>query len=148
MKTKKKTRVLKLYLDKTFEECKKPYEVGKIKDDKNEIFFSPECVFIERKRQNPLKAKRKIILYVEGTRKALRFKETPDPEDLMKKQKVLEDPNPFWTMRESAEFVDKQISSSLEEHKPLTWTQFLILAVPVVLVLFICLMGFSNLGAL
>jgi hypothetical protein len=143
-KTKKQLGI-RLNLDRTFEFVKGKRDGGKFEDkDKNKVRFSPDSVFYERKPRF-LRGRRKVILYVEGLPKALKFKETDVKEG---KKTSLENPNPHWTMKESQEFVDRQIAESLEDQKPLTWLQFFILAVPVVVTLIVVIAGFGNLGAL
>jgi hypothetical protein len=127
---KKKQRAIRLNLDGTFDEIKLPRDAGKVKDGKNEVMMQPACVFTEKKT-SILKSKRKIILFVEGTTKALKFKNvSTDP----KQEKLrMEDFNPYWTIGEAKQFVEKETAKSLEKHKPMTWAQFVIILIPVLI---------------
>lgn len=118
----KKQRAIKLNLNRTFEEKKFPCDRNIIKDGKNEALFEPACVFTEEKRKF-LKIfggkARNLIFFVEGARNALRFGETTDKM------------NPFWTMEEAEEFIEKEIAKSLAKYKPMTWGQFIIVLIPI-----------------
>ena len=114
-----KTRVIELHLDNTFEDKKVRYEVNQLKPSKKEkVMFEPICVFKERKKISLfswLRPRKSLILYVNGAHKALRF------------DKVTDKLQPLWTKKEAGTFVKKQVAKSLEEAKPMTWTQFFIL---------------------
>lgn len=145
---KEKQRVLVLNLDRTFEEKTLPREGGQIEDKQGaKVNFSPDCVFDEKDKKR-LRKKRKLVLFVEGTTQALKFKETKDPTDPENPKLQLDDLNPFWTVRQAKEFVDKQITESLEQHKPMTWLQYIIMLAVMVIILGVVVMGFSNMGAL
>lgn len=137
--------MFKLNLDRTFEEVKLKVASGKITDGKNVVLFEPACVFHERKKPF-FRARRKIVLFVDGTRKALKFKSVVDTDK--KESLSMEDLNPFWTMGESAEFVDKEITKSLMKHKPMTWAQFVIVLIPVLVTLGIVVKLALQFGAL
>lgn len=126
-----KTRVIELFLDNTFEDKKVPFEVNKLKPTKKkEVKFEPICVFKQRKKRGRFSWFRKeksLILYVNGAYQALRF------------GKVTSTLQPLWTKEEAERFVKKQVAKSLEEYKPMTWSQFIIILVPVALSLFILL---------
>jgi len=110
-----KTRVIELYLDNTFDDKKVKFEVNKLKPTKKkEVQFEPICVFKERKKGR-FRRRKSLILFVNGAYQALRF------------EKVTDKLQPLWTKKESEEFVKKQVAKSLEEAKPMTWTQFFIL---------------------
>jgi len=117
-----KTRVIELHLDNTYEDKKISYDVNKLKPKKGkEVLFEPICVFKERKKRGffswlPFrKGGKSLILYVTGAYHALRF------------GKVTDKLQPTWTKEESQRFADSQIKKSLEQHKPMTWTQFFII---------------------
>jgi len=137
--------VFKLNLDRTFEEVKLKVASGKITDGKNVVLFEPACVFHERNKPF-FRARRKIVLFVDGARNALKFKPVPDAKD--KESLTMDDFNPFWTMGESAEFVDKEITKSLMKHKPMTWAQFVIVLIPVLITLGIVVKLALQFGAL
>lgn len=141
----KKQRAIRLNLDGTFDEKKFKRDGGKLQDGSNEVLFQPACVFTENKKRGALRGKRKLLLFVEGTRQALKFQAVKDKAGKVKL--VMKDPLPFWTMGEAAEFVDKKVTESLMRHKPMTWAQFIILLVPIIILLFVVFMGFSNMGA-
>lgn len=129
-KKKKKQLCLKLNLDNTFDEVALPRENAQIKDGTNNVTMQPACIFVERKKPR-FRARRRIILFVEGTARALKFKNVEiDPKDPAKGQKPqLDDPQPFWTQGDAAQFVEKKIAESLEKRKPMTWGQVIILFV-------------------
>ena len=116
-----KTRVVELYLDLTYEDKKVPYDVNKLNPKKDPVQFEPVCVFKRRTKRSfwswlPFERKKNsLILYVHGAFKALRF------------DKITDKLQPLWTKEESERFADSQIKKSLEEHKPMTWTQFFII---------------------
>jgi len=142
----KKQRVLCLNLDGTFDEKKLKRDAGIVYDGKNEVMMQPACVFTERNKRSLFRGRRKIVLFVEGTRRALKFRYVKDKDG---KEKIeLEDPQPFWTMREAKEFVAKETAKSLVKHKPMTWMQFVIILVPVLITLGIVVKLAMTFGAL
>lgn len=141
----KKLRAIRLNLDGTFDERKFKRDGAKLFDGSNEVLFNPASIFTENKRLGILRPKRRMLLFVEGTRQALKFKYTKEKGKTAKPS--MDDPNPYWTMGEAAEFVDKKVTESLMRHKPMTWAQFVIILIPVILLLFITFFGFSSMGA-
>ena len=152
-KKQKKQRVLKLGLDRTFEEIKLNREAGQIKDGEGTVMFEPAAVFDERNKRR-FRKKRKLVIYVEGTTEALKFKPITDAEgkpelDAQGNPKLgMDDFNPFWTVRQSKEFVARQVADTLEQHKPMTWTQFILFFALLAIILGVVVTGFSNMGAL
>lgn len=125
-----KQRCIKINLDNTFEELTLKRDGAIVKEGKNEIIIEPRNVYTEKKkgRLGFLKKARKIILFVENTRYALKFKEWNPPQP-NKDGKIPESPNdlvPFWNMGEAQEFVDKKVTESLEKYKSMSWLQVLI----------------------
>lgn len=120
-----KQRAIELHLDNTFTEKRFNVDKNKIKPAKNEeTRFAPSNVFTERKTWNRLKFwkhRRRLIFFVEGTVEALKF------------GKVTKTMNPFWTMGETKDFVWKNIMKALTEHKPMKWSQFIIILIPVLI---------------
>lgn len=143
---KKKQRVLKLNLDRTFEETKIERDGGKLKDGNNTINFEPSAVFDEKKKRHWWQSKRKLVLYVENTTKALKFKDVPNTEG--KAKLAMDDFNPFWTMKEAKEFVERQVAEAIKERKPMTMWQFIAFIALLVIILGVVVVGFSNMGAL
>lgn len=129
---KNKQRVLRLNLDKTFDEIKLSRENGQVKDGDNKVLMQPADVFTERK--SPMyRGKRRIVLYVEGTQKPIRFK-TVKVNDGKEKAEV-EDMNPFWTVGEAKEFVNKTTTDSLRKNKPFTNMQVAVMAILLIIVI-------------
>lgn len=144
-KNKKKQRSLRLNLDGTFDEMRLSREAGVVKDGSNEVNMQPACVFTENKK--PFwRAARKIILFVEGTTKALKFKNvSTDPK---KEVLGMDDFCPFWTVREAKQFVEKETAKSLEKFKPMTWAQYIIILIPILATLGIVIKIALHFGAL
>lgn len=146
-----KQRVIKLNLDNTFDETTLTREGGKITDNGGTVIFTPRHVFVERKKR-PLKARRRIVIFAEGTREPLKFKEVELPkgevDETGKPKLKMDDINPYWTQGEAKEFVNKETADSLKKHKPMTWAQFIILLIPIVVCLLILLKIASQVGAL
>ena len=133
LKTKtQKQRCIRLNLDGTFDEIMLPRDKGIIRDGEDRINMQPACVFSERKKRGFFRTRRRIVLFVQGTANALKFKnvEITKSDGSKEPTQTIEDLNPFWTMGEAAQFVEKKIAESLDEHKPMTWIQFIILLVP------------------
>lgn len=129
-----KTRVIELFLDNTYEDKKIKYDGNKLKPRKDDdINFEPICVFQERKKKGLfswLRGRKSLILYVNGTLKALRF------------SKVTDELQALWSKNESKEFVHKEVAKAHEEQKPMTWIQFFVLlAVNVGTLLFITVLA-------
>jgi hypothetical protein len=146
-KKKKKQRVIRLNLDRTLTHMNLTSPAaGKVKDPdtKQLVNFSPECIFEDTKKKRFTKTKR-FIMYVEGTTQALKFKEVPDP-DPDKPKLAMNDFNPFWTIREAKEFVDKQVSLAIENMKPMTMWQFAFVIILLIAILGAVVFGFNNIG--
>jgi len=129
-----KQRAIKLNLNRTFEEKNYPCDRNHMKVDKGDLVdFEPACVFTEKKgkllRVIPRfwKGTRNLVLFVDGAKNALRFSKTT--KEMM----------PFWTKKESGEFVNKQVARSLTQYKPMKWAQFIIILIPTVASLFVLL---------
>lgn len=119
-----KQRVIELYLNNTFEEKKISYDVNKLKPrKKDEVEFEPICVFHERKKRF-LRKPRKLVLYVNGAKKALRF------------AKVTDEMQTLWTKEEATEHVHKEMSKAHEARHPMTMWEFgVIIAILMVIIL-------------
>lgn len=143
-KIKTKQKCIRLNLDRTFDEVSLPREGGMIHDGEDRILMQPAAVFTERKGRL-LRGKRHIILFVKGTSEALKFKEVVTEKGT---EISMDDPNPFWTMKDSARFVEKKIAESLKENKPMTWLQFILLLIPLGITCFGVLKLLFHLGAL
>lgn len=125
-----KQRAIKLNLNRTFKEKSFPCDRNIVKDGKNKTLFEPACVFTEEKSKFLGLFGRKgrnLIFFVEGARNALRF------------AKTTEEMNPFWTMEEAQEFIEKEITKALAKYKPMTWAQFIIVLIPILVMLGILL---------
>lgn len=146
-KQKKKQRVIKLNLDNTFEEKVLTRQGGKIDDGGGTVIFTPRNVFIEKKKRGFFKKQRRLVIYAEGTRNALKFKEVEKLPD-GKSKLEMDDLNPFWTQGEAAEFVHKETADSLKSHKPLTWSQFIIILIPTIICLGLLFKIGSHIGAI
>lgn len=85
--------------------------------------FEPASVFSERRKKGSLYRARKLVFLVDGAFKALTFKKGDTGL------------NPFWTMEESEDFADKTIAQKLAEYKPMKWSQFIILLIPLAFIL-------------
>jgi hypothetical protein len=144
-KNKQKQRVIRLNLDNTFIEKTVKRDGAFMHDGQNKIMMQPACVFFEKKRVGLFKKPRRIVLYVEGARNALKFKSITEGKE---STNSLDDPMPFWTQREAKEFVAKETQESLKKHKPLTWSQFIIFLIPSVATLFLVFKIALSLGAL
>jgi len=119
-----KQRAIKLNLNRTFEEKGFDCDRNIVKDGKNTVAFEPMNVFSEKKTKvlgiipRFWKSARNLILFVDGAVNALKFAE------------VTEEMKPFWTQDEEKKLVKREMKKSLAEHKPITWTQFVILLLP------------------
>ena len=123
-----KQRAIKLNLNRTFDEKNFGCDRNIVKDGKNECKFEPMCVFDENKPKWKFwRGARHIILFVDGAVKALRF------------GKTTVNMNPFWTQAEEEELIKREMKKSLAKHKPMSWAQFIILLVPMILIFIVVL---------
>ena len=122
-----KQRAIEVYLDSTFVEKEFSTDNNVIRPEKNEeVRFTPSCVIHERRSWSRFKFyrhPRDLVFFVKGTVEAIKFSEN------------LKEMNPFWTMKEATDFVHKQILKSLSEHKPMTWTQFILILIPILIIM-------------
>ena len=134
----KKQRAIKINLNRTFDEKNFKTDVGKIYEEKGlEVGYEPACVLSENKPKWVFwRSARHIILFVEGAVKALKFKEAG------------KDLQPFWTKKESRLFVRKEITKALQEFKPMKWSQFILIFIPVVFILILLIRIAMTVGAL
>lgn len=125
-----KQRAIKLLLNRRYEEKKFSTDRNILKDGDNQTAFEPACVFYEKKpRWKFWRGSKDIVLFVEGAVNALRF------------GKTTKNMNPFWTQKEEKTLVRREMKKGLASHKPLTWTQFIILMIPIVVILLCELRG-------
>lgn len=133
----KKIRGIRLFLDQTFEERRFASERNKAKYGKKnntETSFEPVCVFSERRSWSKFKFwknPRHLIFFVDEALSALRF------------GKAIDEIASMWTQDEIKTVVKKQMAKSLTEHKPLKWSQFIMLMIPIVAIL-ILLVSIAN----
>lgn len=117
----KKQRGIELRLNRKFREKDFKTQENKVIPEKgDEIRYSPACVFDEEKTWSRFKFwrhRRKLIFFVEGTVQALKFVEGTKGM------------NPFWTKKETKDFVHKLVAKTKAEQKPMKWSQFIILAI-------------------
>lgn len=115
-------------LDNTFEEKLVTRDGSQLMQDKERATMQPMNVFTEKKSRL-FRGRRKIVIIPEGTVHPLKFKrvETKKPNEKGKVVYTMDDPNPFWNMRDTAEFVEKKTAESLAKHKPMTWSQTLLI---------------------
>ena len=78
---------------------------------------------------------REIILFVDGQPDALRF------------DKVTDKISASWTQKDVKELVKKEMAKALMEHKPMTWTQFIIILIPVLATLGLVFLIAKRIGA-
>lgn len=123
-----KQKAIKLSLDRTFVEKSFKRDRNIVKDGKNEVSFEPASVFSEEKsRWKFWKASRHLILFVDGATEALKF------------SKTTKEMNPFWTQEDETKLVRREMKKSLMEQKPMTWMQFIILLIPIIVILILVL---------
>lgn len=124
---KQKQRAIEVFLDKTFVEKEFSSDNNLIHPEKGEeVRYTPACVISERRSWSRFKFwrhPRDLIFFVKGTVEAITFSEN------------LKELNPFWTMKEAKDFVHKQILKSLTEHKPMTWAQFILILIPILIIM-------------
>lgn len=139
-----KQEVIQLNLDNTCDFLKLNRDGGKLKDGTTTTVDAPPmCTFTENKGHF-WRRPRKIVLYVQGTTKALKFKAV-NVDDKTKLE--MDDMNPYWTQKEAREFVAKEVAEARKKHKPMTWGQFILLAIPVVVILVLVLKVALQVGA-
>jgi len=133
-----KQRAIKLNLNNTFREKKFGCKRNIVKDGKNETEFEPICVFAEEgiPRWKFWKRGRRLIFFVDGALRALRF------------GKTTEEMNPFDTQEDIRKLIVKEMKKSLAKHKPMSWMQFIIILLPVAGCLILLLKIATYLGAL
>lgn len=131
-----KHQVIKLYLDNTFTDEKIAFDGNKLRDGDDRPEFEPICIFQERKSRRVFWRKpRRLLFLVQGAVKALKFKE--QDETML----------PMWTKKEAKEFVNVEIAKSMIRFKPMTWGQFIILLIPIVVILGVILKIAFTIGA-
>lgn len=127
---------MKLFLDNTFEDVRLAFERNKLHDGSDRPMFEPICIFQERKPRRVFWRKpRRLIFLVDGATNALKF------------AKADESMLPFWTKGEAKEFVNVEIAKSLTRFKPMTWGQFIIILIPVLIGLGILIKIAMSIGA-
>ena len=132
-----KTRAIRIKLNRKFEEKKFKTDVNVVTYDKNKkVEFEPMCVFSEEKsRWRFWRSARELIFFVEGQVNALRF------------DKVTDKISASWTQKDVKELVKKEMAKALMEHKPMTWTQFIIILIPVLATLGLVFLIAKRIGA-
>ncbi len=131
---KPKNRVIKLNLDKTYEEAMTVCEEGKIDwSKKKKPEYEPDAVFRPQHRGR-LFRKPQLILFGEGCSEAYKFD---------KKTKGLQT---HWTEEEAQRVQEKQLALSIEKYKPFTWGQVILLAVPTFITLFLAVVIANRVG--
>ena len=116
-----KQRSIRLNLNNTYDE--KGFDLAKEKVD-----YEPICVFTENKpRRAFYRGTRTLTFFVNGTVKAIRF--AKDTTEIQSR----------WTMKESEEFVEKEIAKAHAELKPIKTWQFVVIMVFLVLNLILLL---------
>lgn len=128
-----KQRIVVLRKNKTFREQNVKVKDGQLKPSKKEeVIYSPAQVFTEERSWSPVKfwkQPRKLVFWVKGAVKAVDF--TEDMKGL----------NPFWTMEEAYDYVYKNMQKALTEHKPMKWSQFIIIVILLIVLIVISLSG-------
>jgi hypothetical protein len=133
-KRKRKNRVIKLNLDKTYEDERKPCERGVIewsKDKKPE--YEHEAVF-KPLHEGRIFKKPQLILFGEGCVNAYKF------------DKTMKGLQTHWSEDEAQRVQEKQLALSIEKQKPFTWGQVILLAVPIFLNLILMVAMCNRLG--
>ena len=131
---KHKNRVIKLNLDKTYEDEKKVCEKGIIDWNKEKHpEYEPDAVF-RPLHDGRIFKKPQLILFGEGCSDAYKFD---------KKTKGLQT---HWTEAEAQRVQEKQLALSIEKQKPFTWGQVILLAVPIILNLILMIAIANRLG--
>lgn len=138
----KKQRVIRIFLDRTFEEKNYETDQNLVKYDGKETRFEPACVITERKSGGSrwkfwrkLKSARNLIFFVDGLTEAIRF------------AKTTKNMQPFWTQKEAHEFANKMTRKALTEYKPMKWSQFIILLIVNLIVLGVVVLIGKRFGA-
>jgi len=130
-----KIRGIILRLNRRFKEANFKTDQNNIHYEGKKTKFEPYCVFSEEKpRYKFWRGARQIVLFVDGCAKALRFKEAT--EDLVA----------FMTQKEARNFVDCEIKQSLEQYKPMKWSQVILLAIPIFVTMFVVIMTALHFG--
>ncbi len=125
----KRQRAIKLFHNKTFVEKKYKTDRNSLKDGDNDCEYEPSMVFDEVgvSRWKCWRAKRRLVLFVDGATKALNF------------GKTTEEMKPFNTQGDLKKLVRREMKKSLAEHKPMKWSQFILLMIPIVVILLLLL---------
>lgn len=131
---KPKIKAYCLYQDKSFDIKKGKIEANQIKfGKKDSIQFDTENIFMKQtgtgllSRLNPFKMPQKYVFYIDGAVKALKFRKNTN--------QIMTD----WTKPEAKHFTEKTVAQTLAEMNPITWAQFFILLIPIILTLVIVL---------
>jgi hypothetical protein len=123
-----KQRAIKLNLNRTFEETTFKCDRNILKVDKSTVGFTPVCVFSEKKpRFRFWRGARNLVFFVDGALHALKF------------SKVTDEMEPFWTKKDEEKLIEREMKKNLTQQKPMTWSQFIILLIPVLVILGISL---------
>ena len=129
-----KTRAIKLYLNKTYDDKKFTTKAGVIKDGKDAVGYTPLCVFSEKKPRKVFwRGARQLILFVEDAMNALHFTEATDELQMA------------WGKEEAREYVFKLEALASVAVKPLKTWQFFVI---ILLLLGILVVGIANLQKL
>ena len=132
-----KTRAIKLYLNKTYDDKKFTTKAGIIKDGKDAVGYTPLCVFSENKPRKVFwRGARQLILFVEDALQALSFTEATDKLQLA------------WGKEEAREYVFKLEALASVAVKPLKTWQFLVIMLMLGIAIVIGVMNLQKLGAL
>lgn len=127
----KKQRGIQLMLNRKFREKDFKTQENKVIPEKgDEVRYSPACVFDEEKTWSKFKFwrhPRKLIFFVEGTVEALKFNA---------KMKGM---NPFWSKKETRDFVHKLVAKTKAEQKPMKWSQFIVIMIVLVIIVVLLL---------
>lgn len=111
-----KTRAIKLYLNKTYDDKKFTTKAGVIKDGNDAVGYTPLCVFSENKPRKVFwRGARQLILFVEDAMNALHFTEATDELQTA------------WGKEEAREYVFKLEALASVAVKPLKMWQFAII---------------------
>ena len=112
-----KTRAIKLYLNKTYDDKKFKTKAGVIKDGKDAVGYTPLCVFSENKPRKVFwRGARQLILFVEDALHALSFTEATEELQMA------------WGKSEAREFLYKLEALAVVSVKPIkTWQFFAIM---------------------
>lgn len=112
-----KQRAILIRLNNTFKEKVFKTDQNKLLyEKKKETRFEPISVFSEEKpRWKFWRSARNLIFFVDGALEALKF------------GAITKDMRPFWTQKEIDKIVKKKMAEALTEHKPMKWSQVILL---------------------